>query len=74
MRHEPFDALIAGLEDLGISRTEIAQATGLSRDTIWRLATGSARQPYFETIDRLQDFARKSGNFGPVRPIGQKMR
>ena len=62
MRHEPFDALIAGLEHQGISR-----------DTIWRLATGTARQPYFDTIDRLQDFARRS-SCDAVRPIGQKMR
>jgi transcriptional regulator with XRE-family HTH domain len=74
MRREPFDTLIAGLEDQGISRTEIAQATGLSRDTIWRLATGTARQPYFQTIDRLQDFAAARKNFDAVRPIGQKMR
>ena len=73
MQRQPFDALIAGLEHQGISRTEIAQATGLSRDTIWRLATGMARQPYYDTIDRLQDFARRNGS-DAVRPIGQKMR
>lgn len=73
MRHEPFDALIAGLEDQGISRTEIARGAGLSRDTVWRLATGTARQPYFDTIDRLQHFAQKAAG-SPVRPIGQKMR
>jgi transcriptional regulator with XRE-family HTH domain len=72
MQAEQFEALIAGLEGQGISRTEIAQATGLSRDTIWRLASGISRQPSHETVERLHRFAEK--NYPAVRHLGQKYR
>jgi transcriptional regulator with XRE-family HTH domain len=68
MQRAKFEALIAGLECHGISRTEIAQRTGLSRDTVWRLATGTVRYPNYETADRLRDLAEKTF-LNPVRPV-----
>lgn len=71
MQRDHFEALIAGLENRGISRSAIASGAGISRDTVWRLATGTARRPSHETIERLQVFEQK---YSAVRPIGQKMR
>ncbi len=71
MEKEQFEALIAGLEDRGISRTKIASGAGISRDTVWRLATGTARRPSWETIERLRNFEQKCG---AARPVGQKTR
>ena len=59
MENDQFEALIAGLERCGVSRSEIAHATGLSRDTIWRMASGNVRQPLHQTVERLHKFAQK---------------
>lgn len=69
MKLARFDTLIAGLEGRGFSRSEIALQTGLSRKTIWRLATGEAREPGFETIERLRLFDQKTA----VSPMTQKI-
>lgn len=57
MKADEFSALIAGLQSEGISRTQIANGAGLSRATVWRLAEGECRQPGYETITRLKNFA-----------------
>lgn len=57
MDPEQFAAIIAGLESQGYSQPEIARNTGLSRATVWRIATGSATRPSYETITRLKDFS-----------------
>lgn len=48
-----FAAMIEGIEAQGISRPEIVRRTGLSKNTIWRLAAGEARQPKFDTIEKV---------------------
>jgi transcriptional regulator with XRE-family HTH domain len=57
MNTDEFEALIAGLESRGYSRSEIAHGARLSRTTVWRLAVGEARQPSYATITRLKAFA-----------------
>lgn len=49
-----FEALIAGLESSGMSRSDIAMHAGVSRDTVWRLATGQAKRPSFDTVSRIE--------------------
>lgn len=68
MQKEHFEGLIAALESQGMTRSEIAYGAGVSRDTVWRLATGTARRPSHETIERIKNF---SHNCDAVRPIGQ---
>jgi len=70
MDAEQFAALIAGIESRGISRTEIAVGARISRTTVWRLATGEARAPSFETITRLIRYEEK---IALVSPMKQKM-
>ena len=54
MKPDAFAALIAGLEtDAQMSRTAIAEATGLSRSTIWRIAVGEARRPSHEAVEKV---------------------
>ena len=68
MQKEHFEGLVAALEAQGMTRSEIAHGAGVSRDTVWRLATGNARRPSHETIERLKLFSQ---NRDAVRPIGQ---
>jgi transcriptional regulator with XRE-family HTH domain len=61
MRDEDhFDAMIAGLVDIGFSRTEIAEGAGFSRQTLYRLEHGQAR-PLHDTVQRLKSFAETRG-------------
>jgi predicted transcriptional regulator len=70
MRDEDFRGLIAGLEASGIKRSEIARSAGISRQTVWRIATGQAQEPYFSTIRRIKEIGNKGG---PVTPINRKI-
>lgn len=54
-----YKSMIAGIEALGVSRTEIARGAGVGRSTIGRLAIGDARMPSFETISRIKAFEEK---------------
>lgn len=56
MAMDKFASMIAGLESVGLTRTQIAEGSGISRMTVWRLAEGEARRPSFETIERLKTF------------------
>lgn len=47
---ELYASMIAGLEDSGMTRTDIARATGLSRTTIWRGAVGMWREPDHHSV------------------------
>jgi len=60
MDADGFAAIIAGLENMGLSRTEIAAASGISRTTVWRLSVGEARQPSYETISRLKNLEARA--------------
>lgn len=59
MRADAFAAMISGLEAHGVSRPEIVRRTGLSKNTIWRLANGEAGQPKYDTIEKVQALAAK---------------
>jgi len=48
--HANLENMIAGLELAGMTRTEIAQQAHMSRNTVWRLATGESREPSYETV------------------------
>jgi len=65
---EQFAAWIAGLESEGLSRTEIAERAGVSRNTVWRLATGSATMPSHSTVSRIEKI------YTSVRHLEQKSR
>ena len=54
-------ALIAGLEQIGLSRSEIAERAGLSRQTLYRLVNGDGRAPQFETFEKLEKLSRRVG-------------
>lgn len=54
---EDFQALIAGLETTGMTRSQIAAATGRCRTTIWRLAEGVSKEPGYNTAMRLKNLA-----------------
>ncbi|WP_179119541.1 helix-turn-helix domain-containing protein [Ensifer adhaerens] len=55
--------MIEALEAGGVSRSEIARAAHVSRNTVWRLASGEARQPACETVERIEKLfnARRPG-------------
>lgn len=68
-RHAPpekFAALIAGLEDAGITQATIAQKCQLSRMHVWRLGAGLVRNPGYETITRIEALAIKHGAVTPM--------
>jgi transcriptional regulator with XRE-family HTH domain len=54
MRTPDFAALIAGLESAGMTRGQIAASCHLSRNTVWRLATGEMRAPSYSTIQKIE--------------------
>lgn len=56
---ERFAALIAGLEDQGLSRDDIAKQASLSTVTVWRYATQNVRQPSYQTAKRIELLAKK---------------
>jgi len=68
MRQDHFEGLVAALESQGMTRTEIAEQSGLSRATVWRVAVGDARRPSHETVERLVAL----NNFRSVSPMKQK--
>lgn len=59
MRTDEFAAMISGLEACGISRPEIARRARISCNTVWRLASGEAKQPKYETIQKVMDLKQK---------------
>jgi hypothetical protein len=67
---ERFAALIAGLEDQGLSRDDIAKQTRLSRATVWRYATQNVRSPHLHTATRIEQLAKK---YAVVSPMKQKI-
>jgi lambda repressor-like predicted transcriptional regulator len=66
---EMFAGMIAGLEQAGLSRTEIAREAGLSRNTIWRAATGMWREPDHQSVVKLDRIFQRA-----VTPVEQLKR
>lgn len=62
-RDAPVSDLVIGLvNDLrraGLKDSDIAQKTGLSRSTVWRMGQGDARNPDYNTVQRLQNLRDK---------------
>jgi hypothetical protein len=54
MNPDAFAAMIAGLEANGIPRPEIVRRTGLSKNTVWRMANGTLREPKYETVEKVK--------------------
>lgn len=73
MRDDDFAGLIAGLESKGQTRSAIARAAGISRVTVWRIATGQARAPAYDTIQRLKRLDARTVDRA-VSPMKQKTR
>lgn len=59
MNSEAFAAMISGLEAQGVSRPEIVRRTGLSKNTIWRFANGTVRDPKHETVQKFLSLSAK---------------
>ena len=59
MNASAFAAMISGLEAQGLSRPDIVRRTGLSKNTVWRLASGEARDPKFETVEKVMKLQRR---------------
>lgn len=55
---DQFAGMIAGLEAEGLGRTEIAEMSGVSRTTIWRLVNGVGKNHFHETIAKIETVHR----------------
>ena len=55
MLDDHFRSMIMALEQNGLSRAQIAQDTGISLVTVWRLAQGITIAPTAKTIRKLSD-------------------
>lgn len=68
MKKDHFASMIQCLQlDAGLSRTEIAHETGLSRTTVWRLAEGVARAPGYQTIQRVERLYQQKLSVSPMK-------
>ena len=56
---DQFASMILALRQSGLSPTEIAKRSGISRTHFYRLASGDIRRPSYETFDRLQRLEAK---------------
>lgn len=56
---DQFQAMITGLERVGLTRTEIARRSGVSRMTVWRGAIGECREPKHDTYVKLDTLCAK---------------
>lgn len=54
MNTRDFEALIDSLEGQGMTRTQIARQSGVSRPTIWRLANGVGKHHFHDTIEKIE--------------------
>jgi transcriptional regulator with XRE-family HTH domain len=66
MNRDAFAAMISGLEANGVTRPEIVRRTGLSKNTIWRLANGEAREPKYETVQKVLDLKMRTDRLLPA--------
>ncbi|OWZ92837.1 hypothetical protein B9J07_13565 [Sinorhizobium sp. LM21] len=64
MNREPtgaqlMESMVAELMKAGLTCRQIAKESGLSLNTIWRLANRQAPEPMWSTFCRLRDFHKK---------------
>ena len=64
-------AMLAGLQRCGLSLTEIAEQSGVSRATVHRGVNGQALAPSHDTFTRLSSLAER---VGPPPAIGKIVR
>jgi len=69
MHRETFEALIRGLESYGISKREIAERTGVSYATVWRMANGIGGDHLGTTLQRIEKLQRATVENSPVNKI-----
>jgi predicted transcriptional regulator len=67
---EQFASMIAGLEAVGMTRSEIAREAHCSRMTVWRYAEGMAIDPKYQTVRSIETLCFSRG----VKPELQKTR
>jgi transcriptional regulator with XRE-family HTH domain len=48
-----FKSMMAGIADAGMSQSELARQSGISRQTLYRIREGEAPKPSFDTYVRL---------------------
>lgn len=69
MSPSTFAAMIAGIESHGVSRPQIVEISGLSKNTVWRMAAGEVRLPSYETVRRLEYVHRRVIEGAPLPAI-----
>jgi transcriptional regulator with XRE-family HTH domain len=60
MQNGEFEALIEGLERQGISKREIAERSGVSYATVWRIANGVGGDHLGATLQRIEKLQRST--------------
>jgi transcriptional regulator with XRE-family HTH domain len=68
MKQDAFAAMISGLVANGVPRTEIVRRTGLSKNTIWRMANGEVREPKYHTVQKVLDLKQRTDRVLPPPP------
>ena len=53
---EQMESMVAELMKAGLTPRQIARESGVSHNTIWRLANRQAPQPMWSTFCKLRDF------------------
>jgi hypothetical protein len=56
---ETYSAMLAGLEDLGLSRADIAKQGGMAEVTVWRYINCEVRTPNIIIASRIERLAEK---------------
>lgn len=61
MNREPtgaqlMESMVADLRQAGYSIDTIARESGISKNTVWRVANGATTEPYWATYCKLRDF------------------
>jgi transcriptional regulator with XRE-family HTH domain len=70
MERKNVETLIAGLERQGISKKEIANRSGMSYATVWRMANGVGSDHLGGTLQRIEQLQRSIENSPVNKNIG----
>lgn len=58
---EQFQAMVAGLEETGMTLPQIASTVGCSRMHMWRIASGEVQSPSYTLAVKLVSLAENRG-------------
>lgn len=72
MSDERIASMIEGLKAEGLTASQIARESGLSRHSLWRYTVGEARQPSLQSFDKLALVCRAHGL--PIPQPGRRTR